>query len=237
MQAFANTAFYDGSFNGFLTLLYLRGFEGRPITQIKKVPKVQKALFKEYNAIGPDLDKAQMVWEALRSKNYSALKAVYFAFLSEHLGIDEALFPYALKTLGKLPSSTTLDMELLSKIEKLAKMVEREKRSLELQLHFSPYDEGPLLKLITPDFNILPLISKHFRTRYKEFDWIIYDAKRNYGIHQQNEAVSFIVLEPEELNMILAGVSHTNNSTSGFLEQLPFKGSRKTINTLKQAVA
>ncbi len=237
MQSLANTAFYDGSFNGFLTLLYFSGFEGRPIEQIQRVPKEQKALFMEYNAIWPDLGKAQLVWEALRSKNYSALKTVYFAFLSEHSGIDEVLFQYALKTLGKLPLSITLDTDLFNKIEKLAKMVEREKRSLELQLHVTPHDEGPSLEIIKPEYNILPLISRYFRTRYKGFDWIIYDAKRNYGIHQQNESVSFIVLEPEALNVSFSGDTNNEKRTVNSLGHLPFKRGRETINTLNQAVA
>ena len=36
---------------------------------------------------------------------------------------------------------------------------------------------------IEPDFNVLPLIKKHFEKRYADQKWIIYDLKRKYGLY------------------------------------------------------
>ena len=33
--------------------------------------------------------------------------------------------------------------------------------------------------IIQPDYNVLPLISKHFEKRYADQRWLIYDIRRN----------------------------------------------------------
>jgi probable DNA metabolism protein len=34
-----------------------------------------------------------------------------------------------------------------------------------------------------PDYNVLPLIQKHFKERYADQRWLIYDSRRKYGIY------------------------------------------------------
>ena len=49
-----------------------------------------------------------------------------------------------------------------------------------------------------PDFNVLPLISKHFQRRFADQKWIIYDLKRKYGLFYDLEKVDIIELELPE---------------------------------------
>ena len=48
---------------------------------------------------------------------------------------------------------------------------------------------------IEPDFNVLPLISKHFKNRYADQQWIIYDLKRKYGLYYDLDTVAEITLD------------------------------------------
>src|SRR5690606_30146052 len=53
---------------------------------------------------------------------------------------------------------------------------------------------------IEPDFDVLPLISKHFRDRYADQQWLIYDIKRKYGIYYNLDHVEMISLNLREIH-------------------------------------
>jgi probable DNA metabolism protein len=44
--------------------------------------------------------------------------------------------------------------------------------------------------IIQPDYNVLPLISNHFKDRYADQRWLIYDGLRKYGLYYDEHAVS-----------------------------------------------
>ena len=43
--------------------------------------------------------------------------------------------------------------------------------------------------IVQPDFNVLPLIEKHFRERYADQRWLIYDVRRKYGLYYDLQTV------------------------------------------------
>ena len=51
------------------------------------------------------------------------------------------------------------------------------------------------LTRLEPDFNVLPLIAKHFKLRYADQKWLIYDIKRKFGLYYNLESVEIIVME------------------------------------------
>ena len=38
------------------------------------------------------------------------------------------------------------------------------------------------MALIAPRYDVLPLIRRHFESRFADQNWIIYDTSRNYGL-------------------------------------------------------
>lgn len=52
--------------------------------------------------------------------------------------------------------------------------------------------------IIEPDFNVLPIIRKHFRDRYADQQWIIYDARRKYALHYDLKEVHTVTIEFSE---------------------------------------
>ena len=48
--------------------------------------------------------------------------------------------------------------------------------------------------IIQPDYNVLPLISDHFKKRYADQRWLIYDCRRKYGLY-------YDLKEVEEVSM------------------------------------
>lgn len=41
-----------------------------------------------------------------------------------------------------------------------------------------------------PKYNVLPLVIKHFESRFADQHWIIYDTKRNYGFYYDLKSTS-----------------------------------------------
>ncbi|MEJ7681376.1 MAG: TIGR03915 family putative DNA repair protein [Segetibacter sp.] len=64
-----------------------------------------------------------------------------------------------------------------------AKKVHREKHRMEAFIRFQLTGDGLFYAVCQPDFNVLPLIENHFKNRYADQRWLIYDSKRNYGIY------------------------------------------------------
>jgi len=115
------TLIYDGSFNGFLTAIFIAFDEKFTIADIQKNNQSQNGLFSDTETIFTNVDKALTKDD------------IYFAN-------------------------------------------------------------------VEPDFDVLPLISKHFRNRYADQQWLIYDVKRRYGIFYNIERVEIISLDLSEIH-------------------------------------
>ena len=53
---------------------------------------------------------------------------------------------------------------------------------------------------IFPDFDVLTLIITHFKNRYQDQKWLIYDGKRGYGVYYDLENVEIISFDQEAQN-------------------------------------
>ncbi|NNE03282.1 MAG: DUF4130 domain-containing protein [Eudoraea sp.] len=198
MDKLGKILLYDGTFNGFLTTVFKIFEEKIEVQDIQKIGEGQNALFTELAMIDTNLNTAKRVWEGLSHKNHTALKNIYFAFLSEQKGIAFLLYQF-IRKLYTLPTNQSLEEEALvaSKINQIANLVRREKILLEGKIKMRCTKDDVYVEVIEPNYNVLPLISKHFRTQYGEKEWIIYDAKRSYGLHYQDSYIEIIALDLE----------------------------------------
>jgi probable DNA metabolism protein len=206
----SKTLIYDGSFNGFLTAVFV-GFEQR-ISQadIQRSGQTQNGLFTETETIFTNVDKAKRVWNGVRSRSNSAIKNIYFAFLSEKKGIEPLLYHYIQKLMGsKKNIASDFSDDAVLKINQLAHKVGREKHRMEAFVRFQLTKDEVYFANIEPDFNVLPLISKHFRSRYADQQWIIYDVKRKYGLYYNLQGVELISLDLQD---VYANSIHKNNA-------------------------
>jgi probable DNA metabolism protein len=194
----AKVLIYDGSFNGFLTTVFVAFEEKLTVSNIQKNSGLQRGLFSEPETVSTQMDKAKRVWNGIHKKSHEAIKNIYFAFQSEAKGIEMLLYRYILKMFhgqGDSPWGHTDDISL--KIGQWAKMVGREKQRMEAFAQFQLTKDQIYFAVIGPDFDVLPLISKHFRYKYPHREWVIYDFKRDYGLFYDGESVEMIPLELE----------------------------------------
>lgn len=191
-----HTLIYDGTFDGFLTCVF-HVYELKLTTvrfQIKN--HVQESLFGNSSEITTNLEKADRVWKGLKKKSTSkGSLTLYYAFLSEEIGVEGSLLDYIQQAFkSQIPIDSDFGNETVLKISQIAKSVGREKHRMEAFVRFKLTLDGVYFANIEPDFDVLPLISKHFESRYADQKWIIYDLKRDYGLHYDLEKVEIMQL-------------------------------------------
>lgn len=190
---------YDGSFNGFLTAVFTAFDEKIQVADIQKNTICQNGLFSETETIYTNIAMAKRVWNGVQAKSSSAIKNIYFAYMSESKGVELLLYRYVLKLFStSLSIHSDYSNDIVLKISQLAKSVGREKHRMEAFVRFQLTKDDIYFANIEPDFDVLPLISKHFRSRYADQQWIIYDVRRKYGLYYNLERVEIISLDLPE---------------------------------------
>lgn len=190
---------YDGSFNGFLTSLHIALESNIEVMGFRKNKTKQEGLFTDQLVIATQKAKAESIWKSLEKKSHTAIRAIYFAFLSEADGVDFMLYEYVRKLYGMQQANDVEQAAFIeSKISKLALQVNREKSYIESTVDFQKDDISIYYAELEPSFNILPLISRHFRYKYPKQHWIIYDNKRQYGVYYNGLSLEIISKETKE---------------------------------------
>lgn len=191
---------YDGSFNGFLTAVFTAFEEKIAVADIQRSHRSQNGLFSETKTIITHKVKAKRVWDAIQKKNHNTIRVVYFAFLSERKNVEMLLYSYIRHIFKSNGMGTSeISEQIVSRLNQLSEMVGREKYRLEAALKFEQANDEAFFATISPDYNILPLISKHFRSRYAAKKWTIYDLKRMYGLYYNGVEVEFIKLDKNRI--------------------------------------
>ncbi|MCX2739609.1 TIGR03915 family putative DNA repair protein [Pontibacter anaerobius] len=188
---------YDGTFEGLLTVVF-EAFERKAWpTTIEQQHLAQPGMFGENITVVTDEEKAGRVWQGLQKKlSVGALQALYHTYLWEQPGFEQTVFAYI-----KLVFSSAQSIEgnyaapCVLQVQQAAKQVHREKHRMEAFVRFEKTADNLYFATISPDFNVLPLIVRHFEKRYVDQRWAIYDTSRHYGAYYDLEQVSLVNLE------------------------------------------
>ncbi|WP_158828416.1 TIGR03915 family putative DNA repair protein [Mucilaginibacter lacusdianchii] len=191
------TLIYDGSFEGLLTAVY--EIYERKICQIKiqKEKWLSTALFEDVLQIHTDTQKASRVLKALQQKISAAgLQRLYAAHTAGLEGEDVMLIGY-IRYVFDSPQNVEEDYgnKYVLRLSEIVRKVRREKHRMEAFVRFQKLEDETFYAAIEPDFNVVPLLSKHFKDRYTDQKWIIYDLRRNYGIYYNLHDVEYITLD------------------------------------------
>ncbi len=191
------TLVYDGTFEGLLTVVF-EVYEHK-LDDVKVCAEhlLQPNFFDAKRSIASDLVKANRVLKGLRQRLAAGgVQRLYAAHLSEIVGEDDNLLGfirYAFST------NETIEQDFGNKyvmrLSYVLKQVRREKHRMEAFIRFQKMADGIFYASIEPDFNVLPLILTHFKRRYADQKWIIYDIKRAYGIYYDLNEVVFVQMD------------------------------------------
>ncbi|MFC3561459.1 TIGR03915 family putative DNA repair protein [Pedobacter jamesrossensis] len=191
------TYIFDGSMPGLLTSVF-EWFERKPGKVVVKSSDIfQPEAFAESFTVETNAAKADRVWAGLQKKlKKDWLRKFYCSYLSEIPESYNHLFQFACYVFeNQIGAESNYGNENVIALSKYAKSVEREKHRMEAFIRFQKTGDGMFYATIDPDFNVLPLISNHFKNRYADQQWIIYDLKRKYGLHYNLNTVDEITIK------------------------------------------
>lgn len=180
---------YDGGFEGFLTAVFELYERKIMDARIVRKENYQPELTAAYLEIIPDQKKAERVWNGLKQKiSVTKRNEVYKCFLSELPEMEGILMMFIRHVFD---SKHSVEKDYSNKsvlaVEQIAHKVYREKHRMEAFVRFQRTTDDLYVSSIEPDFNVLPLIISHFQERYADQHWLIYDNRRNYGVHYNKD--------------------------------------------------
>jgi probable DNA metabolism protein len=187
---------YDGTFEGLLSAVFEVYERKLGYVSLQKGEQQHKALFDDLIRISTDTAKTNRVLKGLKKKlSAIGLQRLYAAHLAGIAGEDNMLLGY-IRYVFDAGYNIEEDYgnKYVMRISEIVRMVRREKHRMEAFVRFQQLKDGIYYAAIEPDFNVLPLIIKHFKDRYADQQWIIYDIQRKYGVHYNLHDVQYISL-------------------------------------------
>lgn len=174
---------YDGSFEGLLTAIF-EVYEYKLQDPRLSANKELMILFGGRHMVHNSPEKAERVLKKLRSILSAPIcKKIYEVHLSEHEEIADVLLRFVQYALKKgRAACADFSHEAVLTVHQTLKKVHRERHRMEAFIRFQKSDDGLFFATVEPDFDVLPLISSHFSSRYADQRWLIYDNRRKYGL-------------------------------------------------------
>ncbi|VXC42492.1 DNA metabolism protein [Flavobacterium sp. 9AF] len=188
---------YDNTFEGLLTVIF-EIYEYKYVDAIiVKTEYNQKSLFGERTIVITNVDKANRVLIKLESLlGKEGIRQLLYAFASEDESVEKIIANvifYAISCKGKNVLHDYSNNDVLQ-LSKWVKSVGREKHRMEAFVRFELLKDEIYFAKICPDFDVLPLIINHFKERYQDQKWLIYDERRKYGIFYDLHEVEIVTL-------------------------------------------
>ena len=201
------TYVFDNTLDGLLTAVFDSFFlRQQDVTLL--VEGEQLPLFAgEPHRVVTDSEKAERVWKGLEKHlSREGLHMITLSWLSEERALNQPLFNMICKVFkphplapsprgeggafGREGSLNTLlslernasDADVLA-VRNTCRRVLHEQLRMKQFIRFQKAKDGTYLAVVSPDHNVLPLITDHFSDRFNDQPWLIYDAKRHYGYY------------------------------------------------------
>lgn len=190
---------YDNTFEGLLSAVF-EVYEHKLMTvQIRKEGVEQRSLFESPIHVPTSEPKAKRVWNKLKMLiGEEGISKLWKAWLTEEDDVEDCI-------LGTIRYAIEQQLNVLSDFGNLhvlqlnqhLKKINREKHRMEAFVRFQLTKDQLYYATVEPDFNVLPLIIKHFQSRYADQCWLIFDLKRKYGIYYDLHTVEFVTIDIE----------------------------------------
>ncbi len=194
---------YDGTFEGFLSVVfecYVRKIEPENICAEELF---QESMFCEKVFVSTNPENSKRVWKGWQKKISRDLNQLPFlAFLSGEPGIEMKLYHFAkLSFASKIPIESNYSDEQIIDIRKASRRVTQEAMRMLQFVRFQLTKDGIYFSGIKPRYDVLPMTLKHFKERFADQQWLLYDMKRDYGFHYNTSEIDEVKLDNKTFNL------------------------------------
>lgn len=223
---------YNNTFEGFLTVVFECYARNAFPADIRPRNKQQRNIFAEYIHIEADAQKAGRVWKGIRGKIYNKNRDLpFYAFLSEADGIEMKIFRFIKRLFsGQCDIDADFSDPDVLFLNQVARKVKQEGMRVLQFVRFQHTKEGLYFCGIEPRYDVIPLAINHYKRRFSNQKWVIYDLKRDYGIYYDLAQAQEIVLTQKQFDRINGEVQENLlDEGEAFYQQL-WKTYFKSIN-------
>ena len=142
--------------------------------------------------VATDSEKAERVWKGLEKQlSADGLHMITVSWFSEERTLNQPLFNFICKVFRlkiKDLERNASDPDVLE-VRNSCRRVLHEQLRMKQFIRFQKAKDGTYLAVVSPDHNVLPLVTSHFQDRFNDQSWLIYDAKRHYGYYYERPRV------------------------------------------------
>jgi probable DNA metabolism protein len=200
---------YDGTFEGLLTTIF-EIYESKRLPEaIQPHDRKSPQLFAEVTDVFTDVKKANRVAKKLEAIDKSLFKNLFRVYLSEHN--ERELLIYRIVRL-MLEDSSRAKSDFrhpdILRMKQILKEISREVHRMHAFVRFQRLADDIWFSAVEPDFDVMPLIGSHFRKRYADQKWLIYDLRRGYGIYYDLQKTDFVELDAKNLGSLSEDLLH-----------------------------
>lgn len=183
-------ALYDGTYEGFLTLVYETYYLKLEIKSIKK-EKPYNLLFEDLYEVITDENKAKKVLIALKekftTKNFDTINNV---FLCDSKDFEQNLLEYIILGFKNQNNLKNINQKSVFFLQELEKELFRVVHRMYGFVRFEELEDNTLYAKIDTKFNILYFLGKHFFQRLGTTNFIIHDVKREFAFVKHKNEIS-----------------------------------------------
>lgn len=213
---------YDGTYQGWLTAIFDSYEYKMNDVCFLKGETAAIPLFATVHYVVTDEVKARRVIKGLKLRlSAEGLNNLYKVYLSEEEKSEEMMCRFVRYVFtSKENIEQNFSNSAVWDVKKLAKKVKREAHRIEAFVRFKLTKDNLFYAIIEPDHNVLPLVAGHFKGRYADQRWLIYDAKRKYGIYYDLETLSTVEIEFRLGPVSAKGITEICDEREAFFQEL-----------------
>ena len=206
---------FDDTFEGLLSCVFFT-YEQKVTPDFILGELEQKPLFFDHSYhIITEEEKSSRVWRKLENVLSSFARRMLFSvWLSELPETKMLLFRYICKNIDA-PSSIEMnfgDPDIIQ-ISKIAKKVGSEARKIIQFVRFQQTKDNIYFAPVSPRYNVISMAVHHFKKRFADQEWIIFDTKRHIGLYYDLHEINEVTFHQSVLNSFTSG-SLSNDKAS-----------------------
>ena len=179
---------YDGSFEGFLTLVYEVYYKKlKPIKIYKTLPN--EMIFEEILEINTSKDNAIKVLTAIKTKFPKELiQRILNIFMCDSKEFEMALLEYIIIGFKDFKQLYNINNSCVFYLNSLEKELFRLVHKMYAFIRFEELEDSTLYGKIESKFNVVYFLGKHFLKRFNNQNFIIHDLNRKLAfVKMQND--------------------------------------------------
>lgn len=204
-----NIVRYDNTFDGLLSVVFY-SFECHIVPDLILRREAALPLFYDtYQEVNTDVDKAARVFRKLKKVlSHGALGALTTSFLCDDPSFDISIFRFICRAVTSRCSIERdfSDPDVLAVVQNCRKVRYEAHRILQF-MRFQKAKDGTYFGMMEPIYNVMPMAIQHFRDRFSDSKFVIYDRCRDFGYSYDGSELHLIHLDSDGLHMTTGRLS------------------------------